>query len=142
MSPALPASLPEKTWWGQLYRGLVVDHDAKHYRQMRSALWLFSYFVIHANRKDGTLRRKYETISRDMGLPLSTLRRWMTILKDGGYITVEQTGHAQLIHILKWKASVTGQKITKVEHPECSTMSTQSVHFRTRAERIGKPFPA
>jgi Mn-dependent DtxR family transcriptional regulator len=68
---------------------------------MRSALWLFSYFVIHANRKDGTLRRKYETVARDMGLSLSTLRRWMTILKDNGYITVEQTGHAQLIHILR-----------------------------------------
>lgn len=135
-------SLPEKTWWGQLYRGLVVDMDAKHYRQMRSSLWLFSYFVIHANRKDGTLRRKYETIARDMGLSVSTVRRWMMTLKRGGYIKVEQTGHAQLIHIQKWKASATRPKLSGTDHSDGPSMSTQSVQFRTRTSRIGKPFPS
>lgn len=132
----------EKTWWGQLHRGLVVDSEAKHYRRMRSALWLFAYLLIHANRQDGTLRRKYQTIARDMGLSESTVRRWMSALKRHGYIKVTQTGHAQLIHIERWKSASAGKTALKVEHSARSTLDTQSVQFRRRAAVIGKPFPA
>lgn len=93
------------SWWGQLHRGLVVDADAKHYRRMRASLWLFAYFVIHANRQDGSLRRKYETIARDMGLSVGTVRRWMSVLRRHGYVSVEHTGRSQVIHIRLWRAT-------------------------------------
>lgn len=101
--------IPARSWWGQLYRGLVVDPEAKHYRRMRNALWLFAYFVIHANRQDGTLRRKYDTIASDMGVSLATIRRWMTILRHHNYISVTHTGRSQLIHIAGWKTTASSK---------------------------------
>lgn len=94
-----------KTWWGGIWRGLVVDGKAKHYRAMRNALWLLIYFVIHADRKTGALCRKYETIARDMGVSIRTVRYWLITLRRHGYIKVETSpsSSAFSIHIQKWK---------------------------------------
>jgi len=94
-----------KTWWGGIWRGLVVDSQAKHYRAMRSALWLLIYFVIHADRKTGILCRKYETIAHDMGVSIRTIRYWLITLRRQGYIkTKASSGSSALyIHIQKWK---------------------------------------
>lgn len=94
-----------RSWWGQMHRGLVVDRDGKHYRKIRLALWLYAYLIVHANRQEGILRRKYETIALDMGISVSTVRRWTAILKRHGYITVTHTGRAQVIHIQRWRAA-------------------------------------
>lgn len=100
---------PERPWWGQVHRGLVVDSKAKHYRRMRGAVWLFLYLIIHANRADGTLRRKHNTVATDMGLPLSTVRRWIMTLRRHGYVSVTHTGRSQVIHIRRWKTSSVGK---------------------------------
>src|SRR5947209_15189420 len=92
-----------KTWWGAVWRGLIVDSQAKHYLRMRSAIWLFLYLIVHADRKTGELRRKYITISTDMGISERTIRRWLERLHYHNYIMITHTGRSQVIHIRKWK---------------------------------------
>jgi hypothetical protein len=101
--PAAVKPSQQKRWWRAVWRGLVVDAEAKHYRTMGSALWLFIYLVIHANPKSGSLSRKYQTIAGEMGISPRTIRSWLTKLIQHGYVTVTRTGRSQVIHISRWK---------------------------------------
>lgn len=87
-------------WWTPLWNGLL---SAKHYQTMRSSLWLYLYFLIHANRYSGRLFRKISTISNDMELNQRTISRWLKLLKQHGYIETIQKGHSLEITITKWK---------------------------------------
>lgn len=89
--------------WAPIWMGLVTDPDAKHYRRMRNALWLFLYLVINANRKSGFLMRKVRTISSDMGITRDTILRWLSILRKHGYISTRNTGRCLLIQVKNWK---------------------------------------
>ena len=98
--------LNQKSWWGPIWRGLVVDPGAKHYLRMRSALWMFVYLVLHADRETGKLHRRYDTISRDTGIPKRTVRRWLTLLEKAGYIEIDRSRQSPAfsIRIRKWKS--------------------------------------
>jgi DNA-binding transcriptional ArsR family regulator len=101
-----PSSSPKvKSWWAPLWRGLVTDSTAKHYKSMKSAVWLFLYFVMHADRRTGRLIRRYDTIVKETGLTKRTIRHWLLILKRHGYVVVEQSGKslAIAIQVQKWK---------------------------------------
>ena len=93
----------KSNWWTPLWRGLVVDPTAKHFRAMGSAVWLYLYFLVFANRSTGSLFRRNATITKDMGMSSRTISRWLNILKTGGYIEVRQTGRSLQISITKWK---------------------------------------
>ncbi|HZS04839.1 MAG TPA: helix-turn-helix domain-containing protein [Blastocatellia bacterium] len=108
-----PEQKTPKNWWGSVWRGLVVDSRARHYQTMRGALWLFLYLVIHADRRTGTLIRRCRTVAGEMGMPLSTVRRWLSTLRRQGYVTTRRTGRSVVIHIEKWKPITAGAKVTK-----------------------------
>lgn len=91
------------TWWAPLWRGLVVPQGIKHYKAMGSAIWLFSYLLLHADRKTGRLIRKLETISKEMGINQRTIRYWLGRLRKHGYITTKHTGRSLEVQIQKWK---------------------------------------
>src|ERR1043165_7145672 len=82
------------TWWAPLWRGLVVPQGYKHYKAMGSALWLFSYLLLHADRKTGRLIRMLDTISKEMGINQRTIRYWLGRLRKHGYITTRHTGRS------------------------------------------------
>lgn len=103
-----------KRWWRAVWRGLVVDAEAKHYRAMGSALWLFIYFVIHANPKSGVLCRKYQTIAGEMGISPRTVRSWLARLMQQSYVSVMQTGRSQVIHISRWKNASAHQSTAQI----------------------------
>jgi len=92
-----------KKWWGAIWVGLVTEQTAKHHKAIGRALWLYLYFIVHANRKTGTLFRKTATIAKDMGISIRTIQHWLVILRKNGYITTEFTGRALVIAITKWK---------------------------------------
>jgi hypothetical protein len=96
--------LRPKQWWRAVWRGLVVDDGAKHYRAMGTSIWLYLYLIIHADPKSGTLGRKYNTIAKDMGVKPRTIRAWLAKLHKGGYILAQSNGRSLLIHISKWKS--------------------------------------
>ncbi len=90
-------------WWAPVWKGLVLDKEARHYRQMGSAIWLFAYFILCADRQTGNLRRKAVTISRQMGVKERTVRVWLNILRQGKYVETTNSGRSLLISIQKWK---------------------------------------
>lgn len=90
-------------WWGHVWRGLVVSRRAAHYRLMGRAVWLYLYFIIHADRSSGRLYRRIGTVSADMGVSRRTVQVWLKTLREGGYIATERTGRALIIQITKWR---------------------------------------
>ncbi len=92
-----------RDWWAPVWQGLVLDREGRHYRQMGSAIWLFAYFILCADRQTGSLRRKMVTISRQMGVKTRTVRAWLRILRQVGYIETVNSGRSLLIKIRKWK---------------------------------------
>lgn len=90
-------------WWTPLWKGLLVDASAKHYKAMGSALWLYLYFLVFANRSTGALFRRIATIAKDMGLSSRTVSRWLNTLKTAKYIEARRTGRSLQISITKWK---------------------------------------
>jgi len=98
-------SLPptRKSWWGPVWRGLIVENTSKHYRAMGRSLWLYLYLIVHADRKSGTLRRLVATIARDMGLSEAVSRRWLRTLRRHNYVITKTTGRALEITIVKWR---------------------------------------
>jgi len=55
-----------------------------------------------ADRKTGILVRKYETISKDMGVPVPTLKNWMGNLKKEGYIKTQLKGDCMSMEITNY----------------------------------------
>src|SRR5712692_8101870 len=94
---------PEKIWWTPVWRGLVVDPEGKHLGRMKSALGLYLYLLMHADRRSGRLVRKYGTIARDMGFPVRTIRDRMGRLHFYDYVRITKTGRAMIIDMLKWR---------------------------------------
>ncbi len=101
--PAIPGRSATTTWWAPVWRGLVVDPAGKHVRRLKGALALLLYLILHADRQSGLLVRKYETIGRDMGHSLWTVRGWMRRLERHGYVRRTKTGRALVIEVLNWR---------------------------------------
>lgn len=95
----------QKSWWAAVWRGLVADPEAKHYCSIRSALWLYLYLIVHANRKTGELNRRYETIAQETGISKRTIRYWLSVLQRAGYVKLDRSGSAPVINIRiqRWK---------------------------------------
>lgn len=108
-SPAVPArSFP--TWWIHLWAGLVRDPTAKHYNSMGSSIWLYLFLLISANRTNGVVLRKLETICEQTGYPDRTVSRWLQDLRDKGYITSTSNGRSLRIVITKWRPITASRK--------------------------------
>lgn len=112
--PAAVKPSQQKRWWRAVWRGLVVDAEAKHYRAMGPVLWLFIYLVIHADPNSGSLSRKYRTIAGEMGISPRTIRSWLTRLSQHGYVTVTRTGRSQVIHISRWKNASAYKSVAQI----------------------------
>jgi hypothetical protein len=98
-----PKRIQLKEWWAPVWKGLVFDVKGKHVRQMKSAVWLFLYFLLSADRRTGALKRKLKTIGSDMGISRSTICRWLDILRKNGYVVTRNSGHCLFIQIQRWK---------------------------------------
>jgi len=95
--------VPKSKWWTPLWSGLLVEPTAKHYKAMGSAIWLFLYFLTYANRSTGKLFRRRSTIAGDLGLSLRTVNRWLSVLKQKGYVEIQRSERSIVISITKWK---------------------------------------
>lgn len=96
-------------WWAPVWRGLPVESTGKHYRAMRASVWLYLYFIVHADRKSGVLFRRIQTISQEMGVSRRTVCLWLSVLRRHGYITTKSTGRSLQIAVTKWKPLSTGR---------------------------------
>lgn len=92
-----------KDWWAPLWRGLVDDPVAKHYRAIGKAVWLLLYCFVHVDRLTGSMVRKQATIARDTGWSVRTIRAWARQLERAGYINIVRTGRAGRIQVARWR---------------------------------------
>ncbi len=90
-------------WWGHIWKGLLAEHTAKHYKAMGRAVWLYLYLIVHANRTTGILFRKTITIAVDMGIPIRTIQHWLNLLRKHNYVLTQSTGRSLIITITKWR---------------------------------------
>jgi hypothetical protein len=140
-----------KQWWAPVWLGLVADSQAKHYRKMKNAVWLYLYLVLHANRANGALIRKTSTISSDMGLPRDTVIRWLTLLRKKGYIATVNTGRCLTIQITGWKPlsryektqqqmlDTSNNRSRKYPTPATATIPPTHVHFAPKTDLRAVP---
>ena len=103
-----PAGNAVPNWWAPVWKGLFLDGDGRHYKRIKSAIWLLLYFFLCADRKTGSLKRKFSTISRETGVKTRTIRTWLNSLRKGGYITTESSGRCLTVVINKWKTLPNG----------------------------------
>ena len=89
-------------WWFPIWMKLIMDPEARHYHRMKTAIWLFLYLFFSADRGSGSLARKIETISSEMGIKRDTIIRWINVLRKHGYIATRNTGRGLLIQIRQW----------------------------------------
>ncbi len=121
-----------KDWWAPIWKGLVWDGQAKHYRKMKSAIWLFLYFILCADRKTGAVARKIKTISLHTGFRKEKIARWMNLLRENGYIETENTGRCLLIQIKNWRRLSTDNKNATSEVSKMILQNYQKCHFSKR----------
>jgi len=93
----------QKNLWPPVWTGLVMDREARHYRKMGKAIWLFLYLLLNADQRSGFLAVKVKTISSEMGIKPDTIFRWLNILREEGYIATQNTGRGLLIQIKGWE---------------------------------------
>ena len=98
------AKLQHPSWWTSLWRGLIADPEAKHRKAMGSAVWMYLYLLVYANRKTGIVRRPQIAMHIDTGYPIRTIQSQLFKQKKQGYITTEHSGRYLKITILKWKS--------------------------------------
>ncbi len=123
-----------KDWWAPIRNGLVTDPHGKHIKAMGPALPLYLYLHIFADREKGRLFRKYQTISEHMGIPISTIKKWMKRLKSRGYVELTSLGNGLSIQITKFRpirSTKSGQEQYQIEQGE--------VPDSTRGIKVGTP---
>jgi len=132
----------QKQWWAPVWKGLVMDSEATHYRTMKNAVWLYLYFLLNANRKTGILMRKIRTVSNDMGISRDTALRWLNVLRRGGYVETVNTGRSLTIQVTRWKA-LPGVEKTRLQKSELSNFrngnypTSRQAPFQAIPLRIG-----
>jgi hypothetical protein len=125
-------------WWTPVWTGLVLDPEGKHYQHMKTAVWLYLYLLLYADRKSGFLMRRVSTISSDTGVAKDTIMRWLIILRKEGYISSRSNGRSLTIRIQKWKNSEVGK--TEVQKLEIS--SSRVVKYPISQLKKNLPFKA
>ena len=140
-----------KKSWAPIWTGLVMDEEAKHYRRMKNAIWLFLYLLLNANRRSGFLMRKVRTISSDMGIKRDTISRWLDILRREGYIATQNTGRCLNIQIKKWKTlsgvrkfpyqkrQISGFRVGRNPIPYKGPQNQNPVHLGLKRPDFGGP---
>ncbi len=104
-----------KFWWRPVWSGLVIDPEGKHSKQMGQSIWLFLFLLLEADSKEGTLVKSVKEISREMGRPIGTIKKWLRVLKKHGYIQTQRADHSQFIHIRNYKTTDRANQRQKID---------------------------
>jgi len=85
---------------------LVKDPEGKHYQKMGMAKWLFDFLCADADRNTGEWAGTLSHISEHTGIPLWTVKRYMSVLRKAGYITAKRHANGMAVKIAKYKTLV------------------------------------
>lgn len=93
---------------------------------MRESVWLFMWFIdrmTSINEKGigkvlGGKPIKLEEVNADLDIPERTYRRWISLLKKGGYINVLRTPYGLVISVNKAKKRFGKRDVPKMAYPD------------------------
>lgn len=104
-------TLTSNPGWGPLWRGLVSDPTAKHYRRLKNGcLWLLLYAITTANPKTGKLVTTWGEIAKETGLSEQHIRSLAGHLRTKGYVNVVPHGQDQVVLVVaKWRPVILGR---------------------------------
>ena len=119
------------THWTGVWDGLFTDPRGKHHKRMGKAIWVFLY-ILSKSGNGGKTELKYGKISEAIGIPLSTVKRYVSILKSNEYIVTRSDGRKLIIEVKKWRSLSNGSK---------EKFSVQQINAgrRNLAEKFGSP---
>lgn len=140
MSPIQPTGLATIL----LRRGLVVDAEARHYRAMRQAIWLYLYLLLAVNPMTGTRLLSPAQVAVQMGLNEDTIRSWLGRLRKAGYLKVERQGDYLRVEMKRWHTPAVPEPI-EVAAPAKEPIKprggmTAEMLARRLGEEPGDPF--
>jgi DNA-binding MarR family transcriptional regulator len=99
-----------KNYWRPLWKGLVIDPEAKHCKRIGNSVWLFLYFILKADYKTGFLFKSYEAMARETGVKKRTIRHWLNNLKNKGYVSIQRKRNGFRVYVRNWKTINQPQK--------------------------------
>lgn len=82
----------------------------KHIKSMKESIWLFLWLLdkmtkIEKSEKKGSVYGnkpiKFEEVEKDLGISRPTYKRWLEILRNGGYINTTRTPYGLVIVVHK-----------------------------------------
>lgn len=77
--------------------------NQKHAKKMGSSIFLFGFLLSKTNGK-GQVQITYQSISKNMNVPIRTLGAWMQTLKQGGYLAIQKSD-SMLIQITNFRST-------------------------------------
>ncbi len=123
--------------------------DPKHIKNMKGDLgwgtiWLFLWFIdkmtivndeIGEGKVLGGKPIRFEDVQKDLGISRATYKRWLTLLKDCGYIQTTRSPHGLTVVVYK-AFKVFGQKAdsSPESHQEISDGQDKSHHSQAYRE--------
>ena len=93
----------KNSWWFPLWKGLIVDENAKHRIRMGTSIWLYLYLLFSVNRKTGITYKKQKDMAIELGFSIRTIQKHLLRLSSNNYIIIEKQSKPQKIQITKWK---------------------------------------
>ena len=85
-------TLKQRHWW---------QHIWKDHKVLRTAFWLFIYFLTKIRPGESRLVITYKQMLRETGVSKPTIYTWLERLQDYGYLRVEQSNNCLVIRVNK-----------------------------------------
>jgi hypothetical protein len=116
--------------FGPLFQEIVAEPQAKHYRRMRNAVWLYLYLMICANPKTGKLTACVSDIAESMGHSEATISSWLGHLRKWHYVSLEKQKKSLYLKINQWKDII--------DVPQRATLSQTNEAIKGRKKTLPK----
>lgn len=116
--------------------------DPKHQKKMKESVWLFMWCLdkMTSITEEGIGKVlggkpiKHKEVKEDLGISRATYKRWIKMLKEGGYINLKRTPYGLIISVNKAKKRW-GRKVrddSKMSHLKCKNEpSNKTVYSKT-----------
>jgi len=115
--------------WYPQFTGLIKDPEGKHYNKMGMSIWLFNFFCADADREKGEWSGPLGKVAEQTGIPIWTIKRYMRVLKKGGYIDARRGSNGLVVKIKKYKTLI------MQEQKKAPTIDEISADERTPLEK-------
>jgi len=122
-----------------LRSSLVANSTGKHFRSMRSAIWLYLFLLSAVGKESGERLLDPAQVGEAMGISEATVRSWLGHLRKAGYVALQREGRFVWVRVLKWRQrssdSETDSPKSHQSHPDASIPTAVS----ELAKALGEP---